>query len=75
LKRADLARGGIRTEYGGAAQNCRSLAQDIAIVWSPKNHRIAKPGDFYGLSDGGVPRRLLFPASPAFSADGHWVNT
>jgi hypothetical protein len=36
LKRAEVAQGGLRSEYGGGAQNCRSLAQDIAIVWLPK---------------------------------------
>ena len=31
---------------------------------------IAKPGDFDGIGDDGIPQGLLFPASPAFSPDG-----
>ena len=30
LKAAEVAWGGLRSEYGGGTQNCRSLAQDIA---------------------------------------------
>jgi hypothetical protein len=37
LKRAEVAQGGLRSEDGGSAQNCRSLAQDVAIVGLPKN--------------------------------------
>jgi sugar lactone lactonase YvrE len=46
---------------------------DEIVVVDPTGKAIAKLGDFYGLSDRGVPRGLLFPASPAFSADGHWL--
>lgn len=46
---------------------------DEIVVVDPTGKAIAKLGDFYGLGDRGVPRGLLFPASPAFSPDGHWL--
>jgi len=46
---------------------------DEIVVVDPTGKAIAKLGDFNGLSYRGVPRGLLFPASPAFSADGHWL--
>ena len=46
--------------------------EDSIVVVDPTGRVIAKLGDFYGVDDG-VPRGLLFPASPAFSADGHWL--
>ena len=46
--------------------------EDEILVVDPTGKAIAKLGDFYGV-DGGQPRGLLFPASPAFSADGHWL--
>ena len=46
---------------------------DEIVVVDPTGKAIAKLGDFGGVSDEGVPRGLLFPASPAFSADGHWL--
>jgi sugar lactone lactonase YvrE len=46
---------------------------DEIVVVDPTGKTIAKLGDFYGLSDRGVPRGLLFPASLAFSANGHWL--
>lgn len=42
---------------------------DEIIVLDPTGKAIAKLGDFDGLTKKGVPRGLLFPASPAFSGD------
>ena len=43
---------------------------DEILVLDPTGKVIAKLGDFDGLSKQGVPRGLLFPASPDFSRDG-----
>ena len=47
--------------------------EDEIVVVDTAGKVIAKLGDFYGIGHGGVPRGLLFPASLAFSADGHWL--
>ena len=46
--------------------------EDEIVVVDPTGKAIAKLGDFDGLVDG-RPRGLLFPASPAFSSEGHWL--
>ncbi len=46
---------------------------DEIVVVSPAGKVIAKLGDFGGVDSRGVPRGLLFPASPAFSADGRFL--
>jgi len=46
---------------------------DEMVVVDPAGKVIAKLGDFEGVSEHGVPHGLLFPASPAFSADGEWL--
>jgi sugar lactone lactonase YvrE len=46
---------------------------DEIVVVDPTGKAIAKLGDFDGLSKRGVPRGLLFPASPEFSRDGDWL--
>jgi DNA-binding beta-propeller fold protein YncE len=46
---------------------------DEIVVLDPSGKAIAKLGDFDGLSKDGVPRGLLFPASPAFSRDRQWL--
>jgi sugar lactone lactonase YvrE len=43
---------------------------DEIVVVDPSGRAIAKLGDFNGVDEDGVPHGLLFPASPAFSADG-----
>jgi sugar lactone lactonase YvrE len=43
---------------------------DEIVVIDPTGKVIAKLGDFNGLTEGGVARGLLFPATPAFSKDG-----
>jgi sugar lactone lactonase YvrE len=43
---------------------------DEILVLDPTGKVIAKLGDFDGLTKQGVPRGLLFPASPDFSRDG-----
>jgi len=48
---------------------CANQEDDI-IVLDPTGKVIAKLGDFNGISERGVVRGLLFPASPAFSLDG-----
>ena len=47
-------------------------ADEIVII-DKTGKVIAKLGDFEGVSEHGVPHGLLFPASPAFSADGEWL--
>ena len=46
---------------------------DEIVVVSPAGKLIAKLGDFEGVDDRGLPHGLLFPASPAFSADGEFL--
>ncbi len=46
---------------------------DEIVVIDKTGKVIAKLGDFDGVSEHGVPHGLLFPASPAFSADGEWL--
>jgi len=46
--------------------------EDEIVVVNKNGKGIAKLGDFYGVDDG-LPRGLLFPASPAFSPDGSWL--
>lgn len=46
---------------------------DEIVVVSPTGKLIAKLGDFEGVDDRGLPHGLLFPASPAFSADGEFL--
>ena len=46
---------------------------DEIVVVDKTGKVIAKLGDFDGVSTNGVPHGLLFPASPAFSADGEWL--
>jgi len=43
---------------------------DEIVVLDPTGKTIAKLGDFSGLTAGGVPNGLLFPATPAFSRNG-----
>lgn len=45
---------------------------DEVVVIDPTGKAIAKLGDFNGVRDG-VAQGLLFPATPAFSADGQFV--
>ncbi len=46
---------------------------DEIVVVDKTGRVIAKLGDFDGVDKRGIPRGLLFPASPAFSADGRWL--
>jgi sugar lactone lactonase YvrE len=46
---------------------------DEIVVIDKAGRVVAKLGDFDGVSENGVPHGLLFPASPAFSADGEFV--
>jgi sugar lactone lactonase YvrE len=46
---------------------------DEIVVIDKTGKVIAKLGDFNGVDEHGVPHGLLFPASPAFSADGEWL--
>jgi len=46
---------------------------DEIVVVDKTGKVIAKLGDFEGVTEHGVPHGLLFPASPAFSADGEWL--
>ncbi|HJU18919.1 MAG TPA: SMP-30/gluconolactonase/LRE family protein [Stellaceae bacterium] len=44
---------------------------DEIVAVDPNGKAIAKRGDFDGVTRDGAIRGLLFPASPAFSPDGH----
>ncbi|MGZ4877333.1 MAG: SMP-30/gluconolactonase/LRE family protein, partial [Candidatus Angelobacter sp.] len=46
---------------------------DEVDVVSPTGKLLARLGDFEGLNRSGMPRGLLFPASPAFSSNGEFV--
>jgi sugar lactone lactonase YvrE len=46
---------------------------DEIVVVDPTGKAIAKRGDFNGIDKAGVPRGLLFPASPDFSKDGNFL--
>jgi sugar lactone lactonase YvrE len=46
---------------------------DEIVVLDASGKAIAKLGDFDGISKEGVPRGLLFPASPVFSKDRRWL--
>ena len=46
---------------------------DEIVVVDPTGKAIAKLGDFNGVDKAGVPRGLLFPASPDFSKDGNFL--
>jgi sugar lactone lactonase YvrE len=46
---------------------------DEIVVVNKTGKAIAKLGDFEGVDEHGLPHGLLFPASPAFSADGKWL--
>jgi sugar lactone lactonase YvrE len=46
---------------------------DEIVVVDPTGKAIAKLGDFDGVDKTGVPRGLLFPASPDFSKDGNFL--
>ncbi|HLK07223.1 MAG TPA: SMP-30/gluconolactonase/LRE family protein, partial [Candidatus Angelobacter sp.] len=46
---------------------------DEIDVVSPTGKLLARLGDFEGLTRSGMPRGLLFPASPAFSSNGEFL--
>jgi hypothetical protein len=46
---------------------------DEIDVVSPTGKLLARLGDFEGLTRSGMPRGLLFPASPAFSRNGEFI--
>jgi sugar lactone lactonase YvrE len=48
---------------------CANQEDDIVVI-DKTGKVIAKLGDFNGITDDGIVRGLLFPASPAFSRDG-----
>ncbi len=47
-------------------------SDEIDVV-SPTGRLLARMGDFDGVDRKGLPHGLLFPASPAFSANGKWL--
>jgi sugar lactone lactonase YvrE len=60
---------GIVLDSAGNIWTAANQADEIVVV-DPTGRAIAKLGDFDGVDEDGVPHGLLFPASPAFSADG-----
>jgi sugar lactone lactonase YvrE len=63
---------GILIDKHGNIWAAANQADEIVIL-DKTGKVIAKLGDFNGLTRNGTPRGLLFPASPAFSADGDWL--
>lgn len=63
---------GIAIDRHGNLWVAANQADEIVVV-DPSGKVIAKLGDFGGVNDDGVPRGLLFPASPAFSLDGRFL--
>jgi len=59
---------GITMDAAGNLWVCANQSDEI-VVLDPTGKAIARLGDFYGVVHG-IPRGLLYPASPAFSADG-----
>jgi sugar lactone lactonase YvrE len=59
---------GIVMDRTGNLWICANQNDEI-VVLDPTGKAIARLGDFYGV-DHGVPLGLLYPASPAFSANG-----
>jgi len=47
--------------------------QDEIVVIDPTGKVLARLGDFDGIAEDGTHKGLLFPASPAFSADGKFL--
>jgi sugar lactone lactonase YvrE len=70
---------GIAVDRKGNLWVCANQEDEIVVI-DPKAKNpitgqtlpkvIAKLGDFYGIDDNGIAQGFLFPASPAFSADG-----
>lgn len=59
---------GLAMDAAGNLWVCANQNDEI-VVLDPSGKAIGRVGDFYGVVNG-VPRGLLYPASPAFSADG-----
>jgi sugar lactone lactonase YvrE len=59
---------GITMDPAGNLWVCANQNDEI-VVLNPTGRAIARLGDFYGVTHG-VPNGLLYPASPAFSANG-----
>jgi|HubBroStandDraft_1064217.scaffolds.fasta_scaffold00207_28 sugar lactone lactonase YvrE len=59
---------GIAIDEAGNIWVAANQADEIVVV-NPAGKAIAKLGDFRGVDRDGLPRGLLFPASPAFSLD------
>jgi sugar lactone lactonase YvrE len=70
---------GIAVDRKGNLWVCANQEDEIVVI-DPKAKNpltgdtlptvIAKLGDFYGIDQNGIAQGFLFPASPAFSADG-----
>jgi len=63
---------GIAIDSQGNLWAAANQADEIVVV-DPTGKVIAKLGDFNGVDRNGLPHGLLFPASPAFSADGQFL--
>jgi len=62
---------GIAIDASGNLWICANQNDEI-VVLNPSGKAIARLGDFYGVAHG-VPSGLLYPASPAFSANGRYL--
>jgi len=62
---------GIVLDKSGNLWVCANQNDEIVVI-DPTGKAIARLGDFYGVVNG-VPRGLLYPTSPAFSADGKYL--
>jgi sugar lactone lactonase YvrE len=62
---------GIIMDKAGNLWVCANQNDEI-VVLDPTGKAIARLGDFGGITNG-VPQGLLYPTSPAFSADGKYL--
>jgi sugar lactone lactonase YvrE len=62
---------GIVIDGDGNLWVCANQNDEIDVI-DPSGKLLARLGDFRGIEDG-APLGLLFPASPAFSADGRFL--
>jgi sugar lactone lactonase YvrE len=63
---------GLAIDSHGNLWVAANQSDEIDVV-SPSGKLLARMGDFDGVDRKGLPRGLLFPASPAFSRDGQFL--
>ena len=68
----DDAPDGIAIDKNDNIWICANQEDEIVVI-DPTGKVLAKLGDFNGIADDGTHKGFLFPASPAFSADGKYL--